>query len=74
MLSPSWRAAHEHHPYPFRIMQTPGLTLIVYEGWAHVWRQIFTDGRQHSKDPNPSWWGESIGWRDGGTFVWIRWD
>jgi hypothetical protein len=48
-------------PYPFRIMQTPGLTLIVYEGGAHIWRQIFTDGRQHSKDPNPSWLGESIG-------------
>jgi hypothetical protein len=50
-------------------MQTPGLTLIVYEGCAHVWRQIFTDGRQHSKGPNPSWLGESIGWRDGDTFV-----
>jgi hypothetical protein len=56
-------------PYPFRIMQTPGLTLIVYEGGAHVWRQIFTDGRPHSKDPNPSWLGESIGYWDGDTFV-----
>jgi hypothetical protein len=28
-------------PYPFRIMETPGLTLIVYEGGAHIWRQIF---------------------------------
>lgn len=56
-------------PYPFRIMQTPGLTLIVYEGGAHVWRQIFTDGRPHSKDPNPSWLGESIGKWEGDTFV-----
>ena len=56
-------------PYPFRIMQTPGLTLIVYEGGAHVWRQIFTDGRKHSADPNPTWLGESIGWWDGDTFV-----
>src|SRR5271157_2236091 len=31
-------------PYPFRIVQVPGLTLIAYEGGAHVWRQIFTDG------------------------------
>jgi hypothetical protein len=56
-------------PYPFRIMQTPGLTLIVYEGGAHIWRQIFTDGRPHSADPNPSWLGESIGRWDGDTFV-----
>jgi hypothetical protein len=56
-------------PYPFRIMQTPGLTLIVYEGGAHVWRQIFTDGRPHSEDPNPSWLGESIGHWEGDTFV-----
>jgi len=55
-------------PYPFRITQVPGLTLIVYEGGAHVWRQIFTDGRPHSKDPNPSWLGESIGHWDGDTF------
>ena len=56
-------------PYPFRIAQTPGLTLIVYEGAAHVWRQIFTDGRPHEKDPNPSWLGDSIGKWDGDTFV-----
>ena len=56
-------------PYPFRIVQTPGLTMIVYEGGAHVWRQIFTDGRAHSDDPNPSWLGESIGQWEGDTFV-----
>lgn len=56
-------------PYPFRIMQTPGLTLIVYEGGAHVWRQIFTDGRPHAADPNPSWLGDSTGRWDGDTFV-----
>ncbi|HEX5430383.1 MAG TPA: hypothetical protein VFW83_00345 [Bryobacteraceae bacterium] len=56
-------------PYPFRIMQTPKLTLIVYEGGAHVWRQIFTDGRKHSDDPNPSWLGESIGHWEGDTLV-----
>jgi hypothetical protein len=56
-------------PYPFRIVQTPGLTIIVYEGGAHVWRQIFTDGRPHSADPNPSWLGESVGHWEGDTFV-----
>ena len=56
-------------PYPFRIVQTPNLTIIVYEGGAHVWRQIFTDGRQHSADPDPTWLGESIGHWEGETFV-----
>ncbi len=56
-------------PYPFRIVQVPGLTLIVYEGGAHIWRQIFTDGRPHQKDPNPSWLGDSIGHWEGDDFV-----
>jgi hypothetical protein len=56
-------------PYPFRIMQTKDLTLIVYEGGAHVWRQIFTDGRKHDPDHNPDWLGDSIGSWDGDTFV-----
>ncbi|MBZ5579703.1 MAG: hypothetical protein LAP40_24370 [Acidobacteriia bacterium] len=56
-------------PYPFRIVQTPNLTVIVYEGGAHIWRQIFTDGRKHSEDPNPSWLGESIGHWEDDTFV-----
>jgi hypothetical protein len=56
-------------PYPFRIMQAPNLTLIVYEGGAHIWRQIFTDGRPHPKDPNPSWLGDSIGRWEGDTLV-----
>jgi len=54
-------------PYPFRIVQTPQLVIIVYEGGAHVWRQIFMDGRAHPKDPNPSWLGDSIGHWDGDT-------
>ena len=56
-------------PYPFRIMQTPKLILIVYEGGAHIWRQIFMDGRSHPADPNPTWLGDSIGHWDGDTLV-----
>ena len=56
-------------PYPFRILQTPGLVVIVYEGGAHLWRQIFTDGRPHSPDPDPTWLGESIGHWEGDTLV-----
>ena len=56
-------------PYRFRIVQTPKIIIIVYEGGAHVWRQIFMDGRLHSPDPNPSWLGDSIGHWAGDTLV-----
>src|SRR5215469_11663743 len=54
-------------PDPYRIVQTPGLTLIIYEG--EPVRQIFTDGRKHIADPSPAWSGYSIGNWDGDTFV-----
>jgi len=54
-------------PDPYRIVQTPGLTLIIYEG--EPVRQIFTDGRKHIADPSPAWYGYSIGNWDGDTFV-----
>ncbi len=53
---------------PFKLVQHPGLTLILYEEFARF-RQIFLDGRGHPKDPNPAWLGYSIGRWDGDTFV-----
>ena len=55
-------------PTPFKIVQTPGLTLILIEDWVDF-RQIFTDGRKHPKTMNPAWYGYSIGKWDGETFV-----
>ena len=37
-------------PYPWKIVQTPQLLLILYEGNVHSYRQVFLDGRAH--DPN----------------------
>jgi hypothetical protein len=54
---------------PFEIVQTPSRILFMYEGGAHVWRQVWMDGRAHPKDPNPNWLGHSIGHWDGGTLV-----
>jgi hypothetical protein len=54
---------------PFEIVQTPNRILFVYEGGAHVWRQIWMDGRAHPKDPNPNWLGHSIGHWEGDTLV-----
>ena len=55
-------------PYPYKIFQTPGTTIILDEGFT-TFRQIFTDGRALPKDPQPSWLGYSVGKWDGDTFV-----
>ncbi len=54
---------------PFEIVQTPKRIVFVYEGGAHVWRQVWMDGRAHPKDPNPNWLGHSIGHWEGDTLV-----
>jgi hypothetical protein len=57
------------HPQPRKIIQTPGLVLIVYEANDGL-RQIFTDGRPlPNNDPEPWWYGYSIGKWDGDTLV-----
>ena len=48
-------------PYPWSIIQSRNYTYILFEGNIHSYRQIFMDGRKHSPDPNPTWYGESIG-------------
>jgi hypothetical protein len=56
-------------PYPWTIAQTRQHTYILFEGNIHSYRQIFMDGRKHSPDPNPTWYGESIGTYEGDTLV-----
>src|SRR5438552_10294641 len=53
---------------PWKIVETPGVTLILYESRT-IFRQIFTDGRPFPIDPNPSWQGYSTGKWDGDAFV-----
>lgn len=55
-------------PYPFKIIETPGLVVVLYEA-IHSYRQIFTDGRPLPADMNPSWLGYSVGRWDGDAFV-----
>ncbi len=53
-----------------RIVQTPDALLhAVFEGNIHSYRQIFMDGRKHSDDPDPTWYGESIGHWEKDTLV-----
>jgi hypothetical protein len=57
------------HPQPRKIIQTPGVIVILYEAQGGV-RQIFTDGRPlPNDDPQPWWYGYSIGKWDGDTLV-----
>jgi hypothetical protein len=56
-------------PYPWRIVQTKTHVFFLFEGNIHSYRQIFIDGRPHPKDPDPTWFGHSIGRWDGETLV-----
>jgi len=59
------------HPQPRKIVQTPGLIVIMYEGNQGL-RQIFTDGRplpEWNEDLQPWWYGYSAGHWEGDTLV-----
>ena len=53
---------------PFEIIQAPGRVMMYFE-YDHFVREIFTDGRQHTPDVNPTYMGESIGKWEAGTLV-----
>jgi hypothetical protein len=56
------------HPLPKKIIQTPGVLVILHERNMEF-RQIYTDGRPLPRDPNPAWYGYSSGKWDGDTLV-----
>jgi hypothetical protein len=56
------------YPQPHEIVQAPDRVFMFFER-EHAFRQIWTDGRQHPKDLDPTYMGDSIGWWDGDTFV-----
>jgi hypothetical protein len=55
-------------PFPHKIVQTPGLIVILYEGDNTV-RQIYTDGRRHPAERDPMWLGYSVGSWEGDSLV-----
>jgi hypothetical protein len=58
-----------NHPQPRKIIQTPAVIVILYEANGGV-RQIFLDGRKMpTDDPQPWWYGYSIGRWEGDTLV-----
>jgi hypothetical protein len=56
------------YPQPFEIVQDPGRTFMFFER-EHAWRQIWSDGRPHPQDLDPTFMGDSIGKWEGDTFV-----
>jgi hypothetical protein len=55
-------------PFPIRIVQTNDLVAILYEAW-NVFEIIHIDGRPHPKNPDPLWFGNSVGNWDGDALV-----
>jgi hypothetical protein len=55
-------------PYPFQIVQTPKMIVIIYE-YPMAVRFVPLDGRPQAIDPDPSWMGTSVGRWDGDTLV-----
>ena len=54
--------------YPYEFLFTPGRVTINQEAWMQT-RTIWTDGRAHKEDPDPTFMGDSIGHWEGDTLV-----
>jgi hypothetical protein len=57
-----------NHVGPFEILESKTRVLMLFETGNAI-RQIWTDGRGHPDDLDPSWMGHSIGHWDGATLV-----
>ena len=55
-------------PMPIEIVQRPDRVVILYE-MNNTFHIVFTDGREHPKDLDPTWAGHSIGKWEGDTLV-----
>ena len=58
---------HDASALPFQLID--GADHVAFLYWYTTYRLIPTDGRKHSEDPDPSFFGEEIGTWDGDTFV-----
>jgi len=54
-------------PYPLQIMQNDKYVAFLFE--QSTWFHVVPFKAEHSKDPNPTWFGESIARWDGDTLV-----
>jgi len=63
---PSWMLIMHN---AFEFLFTPGRVTMLGEVDGNRMRRIYTDGRPHPEDPDPTWHGHSIGVWHGGTLV-----
>ena len=56
------------YSHPYKIVQTPAVMVVLYESLT-MFRQIFLDGRALPKEPQPSWFGYSVGRWEGDVLV-----
>ena len=58
-------------PYPAEFIQQKDRIVVIFEGGAHVWREIHMDGRPlpDSEELNPTYFGYSVGRWEGDTLV-----
>lgn len=54
-------------PNLFKFVQGTDYVYILYETGSY-WLQVAMN-REHTKDPDPSWWGESVGKYEGDTLI-----
>jgi hypothetical protein len=54
--------------YPYEFLFTPGRVTVNQEAWMQT-RAIWTDGRGHPDDPDPTFMGHSVGRWEGDTLV-----
>ena len=55
-------------PSPFKIVQTPTVIVLLFEGFERQ-QQIYIDGRKHPTDPEPLWLGYATGQWKGDALV-----
>ncbi len=53
---------------PFKLVSTPKMLLVLYEGNVHTFRQI-PFAKEHSDDIDPSWYGDSVAHWEGDALV-----
>jgi len=58
---------HNASGLPFMVLQTPKYVAFLY--FYSYYRLIPTDGRKHTEDPDPSFFGEEVGHWEGDTLV-----
>jgi hypothetical protein len=64
--TPSWMLISHN---AFEVLYSPGRVTLLGESDGNRLRRIYTDGRGHPADPDPSFHGDSIGHWEGDTLV-----